>query len=218
MSGAVALPSVTARARAYLQALNWDGRRRLTNAATDILGASRRGLASIYLARTVVGAVARAFQPGCTLGSVLVLCGDGGEGKTSFLRMLAGAERFGTWSASRGVHALQDAWIVEVPDLDEHVLADRRATFRSMLAAQTDDPHIADPLHQRCARPSIAIGTSNAPSFWLDGAAGRFWPIQVGIRIDLGRLEEQREQLWAEAVALYRNGERWWLDTQAGAA
>lgn len=31
-------------------------------------------------------------------------------------------------------------------------------------------------------------------------------------RIDINKVREWRDQLWAEAVAAYRAGERWWLD------
>lgn len=39
----------------------------------------------------------------------------------------------------------------------------------------------------------------------------RFWPIRCG-QIDLEALRRDRDQLWAEAMALYRQGAIWWLD------
>lgn len=216
MSGAPHL-TVTLRARRYLEALSWDGTARLTSVATDVLGASRRSFASIYVARTIVGAVARAFVPGCTLGGMLVLCGAQGGGKSRFLAALAGGELFGTYSAGRGVRAFQDAWIVEVPALEDELSTDRRGIFKASLVAQSDAPGLDDPLHQRRSRPSVAIGSSNAPSFWIEEPTRRFWPVQVGA-IDVERMVATRDQVFAEAVTAYRNGDRWWLDAQAGAA
>lgn len=38
----------------------------------------------------------------------------------------------------------------------------------------------------------------------------RFWPVAC-TAIDLERLERKRDQLWAEAVARFRDDEQWWL-------
>ena len=40
----------------------------------------------------------------------------------------------------------------------------------------------------------------------------RYWPVKCGT-VDLAALERDRDQLWAEAVAEYRDGRAWWPAT-----
>lgn len=42
----------------------------------------------------------------------------------------------------------------------------------------------------------------------------RFWPVRVGPAIDLGAIRAEREQIWAEAMQLYRQGGIWWLNNR----
>ena len=42
-------------------------------------------------------------------------------------------------------------------------------------------------------------------------ADGAFWPIMVG-DIIIDAIQEERDQLFAEAVVAFRKGERWWPD------
>ena len=46
----------------------------------------------------------------------------------------------------------------------------------------------------------------------VDSTGGRrFWPVKVRT-IDMARMKDGRNQLWAEAVARYDRGETWWPD------
>jgi putative DNA primase/helicase len=60
-------------------------------------------------------------------------------------------------------------------------------------------------------RSCIFTGTTNADEFLSDETGNRrFWPVRVA-GVDLDRLAEWRDMVWAEAVALFRSGEKWWL-------
>ena len=61
-------------------------------------------------------------------------------------------------------------------------------------------------------RQCIFGGTTEREE-WLRDYAGhrRWWPVACGPHIDLAALEQDRDQLWAEAVHRYRAGELWYL-------
>jgi predicted P-loop ATPase len=64
-------------------------------------------------------------------------------------------------------------------------------------------------------RSNVIVGSTNESNFLMDPTgARRFWCLRVG-RIDATAVEDARDQLWAEAVAAYKAGERWWLDDAA---
>ncbi len=60
-------------------------------------------------------------------------------------------------------------------------------------------------------RTCIFVGTTNDHHPLRDGENRRFMPIHVE-QGDVRWIQTNRDQLWAEAVARYQEGEKWWVD------
>ncbi|WP_019503808.1 VapE domain-containing protein [Pleurocapsa sp. PCC 7319] len=85
-------------------------------------------------------------------------------------------------------------------------LSCRKDTFREPYARTTKD----------YPRHSIIVGSVNDSSFLVDSTGNRrYWVIPVQTKeIDIKRLKEERDGIWASAVAAYREGETWWLSKE----
>ena len=60
-------------------------------------------------------------------------------------------------------------------------------------------------------RRTCFIGTSNNYQILDDGPERRYWILKITDKIDLEYVKKYRDQIWAEAVHWYKDGERWWL-------
>jgi putative DNA primase/helicase len=203
--------------RDWLGALTWDGIERLDYMLETYAGAEGTPLNRELGRRFMVSAVARVFQPGCKVDTILILAGPQGAGKSTFFRTLAGAPWFSDTPIdlrSKDAYlALRGVWLYEMAELAS--MRPREAeTVKAFLSAQIDRfrkpyGHAMTTHRRQC----VFVGTTNEHGFLKDPTgARRFWPVSSSGRMEVLALQRDREQLWAEAAAAYRNRERWWLE------
>lgn len=202
--------------RDYLNSLEWDGVPRLDRVIIDYVGAEDDELTRIATRTWMVGAVARIFRPGCKFDYMLILAGAQGIGKSTFLEVMAGDWYNGNLSAmssdKASLEQLRGSWIFEIQELDgmKRREASQVKSFITNCVDKYRGAYKEEP--EEIPRQCVFGGTTNEALFLKDDTGERrFWPIKVNAayrRVEDVRdaLIADRDQIWAEAVHVYREG------------
>ena len=204
----------------YLNGLpEWDGKPRLDRLLVDYFGAEDTPYTHAVTSKTLIAAVARIMKPGVKFDQMLLLIGEQGCGKSRFIQTLGGR-----WAgdpsvvmdgSKDAVAAIQGKWLVEVSEMKGLRKADRDAV-KSFISTPIDRARLAYRREvEEFPKTCVFIGTTNdyAP---LNDPTGlrRYWPVQCNTRRgdqEVDRiytlLPRERDQIWAEALQRYRNGE-----------
>lgn len=209
----------------YLNDLpEWDGVERIETILIDYLGASDNQYVREVTKRTLIGAVRRAYEPGCKFDYVLVLDGKPGIGKSTLLSTLGGEFFSDSLSLTdtrdkTAAEKLQGIWIMEIGEMQGTRKADIEA-MKSFISCQVDKyrPAYGKTVEHR-PRTAILCGTTNSMTGFLRDTTGnrRFWPVMVpggGVKSVWDITPEERDQIWAEALSLYACGEQPYLDPE----
>ena len=200
---------------------SWDGTPRVEHVLSDLFEAdSSSGLVTWASRHLFLGAIWRAYHPGCKLDEMVVLIGPQGIGKSALTRLILPSEH-PEWFAD-GLHlaapdkqraeALQGRVIVEASEMS----GANRAELESLKAFVTrQDDGVVRLAYRRdpesTPRRCIIVGTSNIRECLPNDQSGnrRFVPIVLRCGAPVERwAEENREQLWAEALMRYQEGQR----------
>lgn len=197
--------------RDYLDGLKWDGSPRIEAWLNKYMGADDTALNRSIARIVLVAAVRRAREPGVKFDNILVLEGIQGTGKSSALQVLAGKDNFSdndllSLDAKQQMEALEGIWIYEIGELSGMNKTETNRV-KAFASRQVDRGRPAyGRFREDRARQVIFVGTTNDDTY-LRGPTGnrRFWPVKTA-SIDLGALESDRDQLWAEAAQIEREG------------
>lgn len=199
--------------RDYLEGLKWDGTKRLAFFFKDYCGTEQTILTERFALNFFIGCVARVFRPGCKADLMLVIEGEQGSRKSTLAAVLAGEEYFvdlGATPADKDFYQIiQGKWIVEISELAAFAKAESSHIKRAVSVAIDHFRPSYGRNAESFPRQCLFFGTVNNSDWQRDETGGRrYMPVWVqDIQIEAIRLV--RDQLWAEAVALFKAGETW---------
>jgi predicted P-loop ATPase len=159
--------------------------------------------------------VARIMKPGCKADCVPILEGAQGKGKSSAIEIL-----FRPWfsddiaelGSKDAAMQIRSAWCIEIAELASMGRADIEKV-KAFITRRVDRFRPSYGRHViEVPRQSVLFGTTNNDEYLKDETGGRrFLPIRCSGNIDLAAIERDKDQLWAEALALFNAGTPWWF-------
>ena len=208
----------------YIKSQTWDGTPRVDTLLIDYFGAEDNDYTRAAMRKMLCAAIARIFEPGTKYDLVLVLSGEQGTYKSTFIKKLGMdwfSDTFTTVQGKEAFEQIQGAWIIEIAELSglkkaevetiKHFIAKREDSFRPAYG------RVVETYKRQC----VFFGTTNSKDFLRDPTGNRrFMPIDTrpkhvtkSVIDDLTSAEIA--QIWAEAYQLYLQGEPLYLTGDA---
>ena len=175
--------------RGYLDALEWDGKPRIGHLLTDYLGADPSEYNAAVMRVFLLGAVKRAYEPGCKFDYMPVLIGGQGEGKSTFFKYLSCNDawyddnfNFKNLDNKAVIESMSGRWILEMGEMDtlkkDAVTADALKAFITSQSDRYRTPFARRPEDRK--RQCVFCGTSNDANFLKDRTGNRrYLPIDT---------------------------------------
>lgn len=205
--------------RDFLNGLVWDGVERLDHWLADYVGAPQTIYMGTIGRKWLCAAVARIFEPGIKFDSMLVLEGPQGIGKSTILATLGGtwfSDDFPDMHGKAAAERTVGSWIIELSELDALGRSEVSAV-KAFISRRTDRYRPAYGTRvEEYPRTCIFAGSVNPNgSGYLRDSTGnrRFWPVPC-TDVNVDGLREVRDQLLAEALHVWRAGEKLYLDDE----
>lgn len=209
----------------YFKKLKWDGKPRIDTLLIDYFGTEDTAYSREILRKELVAVVSRVIEERpIKFDQMIILTGAQGIGKSTFLAKL-GKQWYTDFKLKLDdkdtLVTLQKYMIVEVGELAGFNKVEVSALKNFM--SQTTDTYRA-PYDRRTTehpRHYVLFGTTNDDEFLKDSTGERrFWPIECleqkptkSVFKDL--TTEEVDQIWAEVVYLYGEGESLLLSEEA---
>lgn len=108
---------------------------------------------------------------------------------------------------------LPGAWLLELGELDAFQ-GKESSSIKAFLSRQIDKfrPPFERMIMEVPRQNVFAASTNEDEPFKDHTEARRFWPVEVRL-YDGDALARDRDQIWAEALHRFLQGESWWMDT-----
>ncbi|MFL0197367.1 VapE domain-containing protein [Clostridium sp. WILCCON 0269] len=203
----------------YLTGLSWDGIKRLDSLFIDYLGAADNIYTRAITRKAFTAAVARVMTPGVKFDNMVILTGAQGHYKSTLLKKMGRgwfSDSIKTFEGKEASELVQGVWLVEISELEAFNRSEI-GRIKQFLSQCEDIFRAAYGRHvgwhlRRC----VFFGTSNNGEYLRDKTGNRrFWPIDIAITKPTkgvwGDLDDEVDQIWAEAFMRWQLGEPLYL-------
>jgi len=209
----IAKRNVRNEPKAYFQSVTWDGVPRVRSFFKDCFGSlDPENYLSAISKNFWVSIIARVMQPGCKADHMVILVGEQGSFKSTALSIIGGkwfSELHNGFDSKEFAKEIQASFLIEVSELGALNKTNIESTKGKLSATFDRDRGLYNKFYKDLPRQCIFAGTTNDYEFLKDITGNRrFWPVKVE-KTQLDYIKENRDQLFAEAMALYLAGENW---------
>jgi hypothetical protein len=172
-----------------------------------LIGAAQTVLVRAQLQNFLVGLVARTYEPGCKMDTVLTLKSDQGTKKSTFFFEIAPAGRFSSTAMDfKNKDSLMQMQAFSVVELAEGVGMTKQGDeeIKAFTSQRSDD--FRTPYGKRLKsypRHAVLCCTTNDPKFRDPTGTRRFDLVPLTGTVDIKAVRALKEQLWAQAIHLY---------------
>jgi len=191
-------------------------------------------LSNAVLKRFLIAAVARVFNPGCSMPWMPILVGSQNCGKSKFFEYLTPPSpndpgtfpwvcylQQGIKQLKERPHSLHAGWIVVLDETERYFRREYVEELKNLVSVSVDRSARKYENERSFPRAFVLAGATNSTDFLRDPTGNRrFMPIHVVGKkpsmenpriktIDLDRLQKDRDSIWAAAYRAYLDQPVW---------
>ena len=203
--------------RELLDSLEWDGTEKIRSLPVNYLGVEDTEYNYQVFKLSMLGAVARIYDPGCKFDYMTIFTGKQGLGKSTFLRKLAMKDEWFSdnldgLDTNDALQLLLGTWILELAELKSFARTMGGVDSIKRFLSSTQDKFRLPYEHrtETFPRQCIFFGTTNKSEFLQDETGNRrFLIVHTGINkpqkdVFGSELEEDVMAAWAQAVHIWK--------------